>query len=57
MDSWVQPAGGTLDFLREGPTMMQADADWSWLGSSTDLNEWALPGTDSMYWTMLNQDP
>lgn len=61
MESLTQPGpalvGGTLDFLREGPTMMQADADWSWLGSSTDLHEWALPGNNSIYWTMLNQDP
>jgi hypothetical protein len=59
LDSLTQPGsatvGGTLDFLREGPTMMQADADWSWLGSSTDLDEWALQGADSTYWTMLNQ--
>ncbi|KAH8178092.1 transcription factor sdnS [Sarocladium implicatum] len=59
INNFAQPGAagvcGTMDFLREGPTMLQADADWSWLGSSADLDQWALHDADSMYWSMLNQ--
>lgn len=58
LNSLAQPGAAavydTMDFLREGPMMLQADADWTWLGSSADLDQWALHGTDSMYWSLLN---